>query len=670
MPASKFRDLPTEILTQILLALERPDLKRARLICWHSHGVASRLLFKRVHLSVLKRHRDAFHAIASHPHLATAVVELIWEELDLESMDWSGPLSWRAEGHSQGGPEIYTYQNPDAERIFNLINDAKTNLGVFWLPRRSYISQILDMELSDDDAGTQLAGSTKSALIEEFKKSFIATIAYLPNLSTVVSQPMPQDRLIPHRGYHVCASTLCVDLTKSVFSQGSFGLTHFLTPALALYSQLRHLHVADELTTMKLFKTWDSSCYGNLKSLDLCIAHGSDLSHQLYHLFLATRSLESLRICFECAGTPTVFPIEAWYCEMHREEPQPCHIEPTECAATKQVYWPHLKDLYLAHVQLPDELPFFLGRHSGTLKSLVLEDCDVESTHVRRMRHQRCLKLSSFRVRDSSTRPVVSGRELVAFVNNEMESFEIRVNPSTGDLYKRFVTEPSIFDHHICPAAAWHDSKLKPRLYDAESLQAIHGHIPAREIGSEKRLVRRETDLYDESSDEDDDGSKTDGLLEYCRYKERSGIVYWDWCYHEGTWYWWPAEADQAQTKTTNWKFTGRNEHVAYGNDPLVWFEDWDSDAGDLAEATPFGKAFALARRNPNSFIRTPPTRVDFRDNQYVPPMRALGLGETVSDQESPDSEFDYFEDAAEYTHSADTTSGEESDNDAEEEAE
>jgi hypothetical protein len=39
------------------------------------------------------------------------------------------------------------------------------------------------------------------------------------------------------------------------------------------------------------------------------------------------------------------------------------------------------------------------------------------------------------------------------------------------------------------------------------------------------------------------------------------------------------------------WKFTCRDGEVGYGTDPLDFFDDWDLEAGDREEPTPYGKS-------------------------------------------------------------------------------
>lgn len=52
---------------------------------------------------------------------------------------------------------------------------------------------------------------------------------------------------------------------------------------------------------------------------------------------------------------------------------------------------------------------------------------------------------------------------------------------------------------------------------------------------------------------------------------------------------------------TEVWRFTSREGEVAYGNEPLDWFEEWDPDEGDMVEPTPFGAALAEFHRDGSS---------------------------------------------------------------------
>ena len=39
---------------------------------------------------------------------------------------------------------------------------------------------------------------------------------------------------------------------------------------------------------------------------------------------------------------------------------------------------------------------------------------------------------------------------------------------------------------------------------------------------------------------------------------------------------------------TKIWKFTSRDGEVYFGHDPLIQFDDWDPDPGDVEEPTPY----------------------------------------------------------------------------------
>lgn len=52
-------------------------------------------------------------------------------------------------------------------------------------------------------------------------------------------------------------------------------------------------------------------------------------------------------------------------------------------------------------------------------------------------------------------------------------------------------------------------------------------------------------------------------------------------------------EDGQRGIPTRIWRFQHRNGEMAFGDDPLEFWEDWEgSMAGDIAEATPYGPAF------------------------------------------------------------------------------
>ncbi|KXJ97655.1 hypothetical protein Micbo1qcDRAFT_156613, partial [Microdochium bolleyi] len=150
-------------------------------------------------------------------------------------------------------------------------------------------------------------------------------------------------------------------------------------------------------------------------------------------------------------------------------------------------------------------------------------------------------------------------------------------------------------------------------------------HVTADCVPAASGQIRGQDATDDQDDDEEDDGSDMDWFLEYRHYKARQGREYWDWCHHEGEWYWWPVESpEDAKTETTNWKFRHRYHEVAYGNDPLMFFDDWDSEAGDVSEPTPFGKAFDRARNDPAAHARVPPERAEAWTEIEIPPPKSM----------------------------------------------
>jgi hypothetical protein len=57
-------------------------------------------------------------------------------------------------------------------------------------------------------------------------------------------------------------------------------------------------------------------------------------------------------------------------------------------------------------------------------------------------------------------------------------------------------------------------------------------------------------------------------------------------------------DSDPKGHPTEIWIFTSRSGEKAYGRNPLVWFEEWDPEAGDQEEPTPFCEALLQFSRD------------------------------------------------------------------------
>ena len=72
--------LPRELLDEILCLLSPPEWKALRLTCRILEDFAVRFLFRRVQLSALDSHHDAFFSIGKSSRLSQLPEQLIWYE--------------------------------------------------------------------------------------------------------------------------------------------------------------------------------------------------------------------------------------------------------------------------------------------------------------------------------------------------------------------------------------------------------------------------------------------------------------------------------------------------------------------------------------------------------------------------------------------------------------
>ncbi|GAB1315229.1 hypothetical protein MFIFM68171_05439 [Madurella fahalii] len=101
-------------------------------------------------------------------------------------------------------------------------------------------------------------------------------------------------------------------------------------------------------------------------------------------------------------------------------------------------------------------------------------------------------------------------------------------------------------------------------------------------------------------------------------------------------------DTDPAGHPTQFWKFTSRDGEVSYGIDSLTWFEEWDTEAGDCEEPTPFCQAL-------REFYSRPRTNHACRGWNMKSAAKYLGEGskswEVLKCQEPPKGTFEYVPD-------------------------
>lgn len=195
--------LPNELLSSILSRLEDfEDWTNFRLICRACEPVPIPLLFRRIRLSRLKWDKDVFEQIASHPHLAQHVQELVWYELQLEA--------WIDQSSIQS-----LLEDDYHESMRQFLTDAIHDPELFWIPRS---------EPSSNCTNTQ-------QIINDYRPRFFQFLERLPNLRTFASSPIRGDREILYRDYPLTIDLFLLQLDCKIVGH-SEGFLEFLVPAM------------------------------------------------------------------------------------------------------------------------------------------------------------------------------------------------------------------------------------------------------------------------------------------------------------------------------------------------------------------------------------------------------------------------------------------------------
>ncbi|XXG96968.1 hypothetical protein Hte_003261 [Hypoxylon texense] len=570
-PGPTLADLPVELFLQIISdeRLSRRDWKALRLACprW-AHHVAY-LLFRRICISRLRKDRSNFVQIATTPHLAAYVRQLVWYELDLE---------------------MWTFQTAQDMEMTSLMKKAAGDLKLFWLPLRT------NLTLAHEDEA-----------VRSFSSPFTKALNLLPNLNTFISCAMPGDRILSHYdGYTLQAGLYIVNQTTSRIIGGNDGFFVFMLPELRRRSQIKSLQWAEEGTDTSLYRLRSASPHGfsALTSIDLCIGNSEEISLRRLALCLSgAEELRHLSLCFERA--------------LHG----PGHQVFLE-AICQLCDWPYLTSLHLGGVQLPwDSLGPFCRRHYKYLRHLTLVMCEVTvpdlvllrgrpSEEDEETRDKPILRLDSITIRsdDDEFTCLLPQEAILPFVNRTSSY----IDHAPGEIR----TEISIYDHHTHSTAAYFDSQL-------DEFHHAYSNTALREISGEEEEEEDSDSEYDSSSNGD--------------FKDTQEKTYWAWGRLSpsgaDTYYWQVPDAASADAATTAWEFAHRDGRRACGDDPLEYFSDWESGAGDAAAPTPYCEALEdfvgrrWRRRNDNDDDDDTPSEEEEEEEEDLPKQPPSGAG-------------------------------------------
>ncbi|MCJ1328214.1 hypothetical protein MMC10_004890 [Thelotrema lepadinum] len=549
--------LPRELLDEILILLGPSEWKALRLTCQKLEDLAAQYLFRRVRLSALTSHLRAFCHIAQHSRLSQLPQQLVWYEGHYTGLADETKLLESFQCHS-GAPQIGIGESNEDVREFcqELFSYFSQNL---WIPVQTLVS------LATNETQVQ-------EVLQIFQQRLSPAINSIPNIDTLISEPLPDDFVLPDANYrfvagsiphtqpHLPLGNLCSILMLAYLATNPVAKIKTLCwTDLDGYSSFRHLSE----NTLGAFE--------HLTSIDICLSASCSYAKafpKLAAALSAAKNLERLRLCFDL--------LHAW-------APGFLHylmgVEPNK--SSKQPLWNCLTHLTLVEAYLcKPEIIEFLRCHANSIRYLHLDKCcyydspeynrshkaeDMKSWKglmIAMAKFQTFEKLESIKIhQDKDLRDfdpihpvhVVDEKALVRFIKKNTEPSPFREELS----YHCITTHPD-------PAPE--DQDFQSYVYNAFRFNP--------DLGDSVLVSRSYWTLR----------------------RVQKFTVWWD-----------EDQPSPGSYPTEKWLFQRRDGRFAYGNDPLEYFSDWESDddssdSGDsnesqrgsdnVATETPFGPTF------------------------------------------------------------------------------
>lgn len=444
------------------------------------------------------------------------------------------------------------------------------------------------------------------------------------------------------------------------------GVFHILFPAMLNLPNIKNFYWADEGLGASFSRISDQAadCFERLEVIDLCIANhkpchvSKEQVGRLSDCLRQARNLRELTLCFE-NSKHNIMGVELGDHEDPGHPLIPLLFDHGHC-------WPKLHHLKLVDVKVPhDKLTDFVIRHASTLRHLKLHQCSVRPAVFHKIAQAREVHLDSIELLPETQRVIVIREEdLLDYINGVTKDSPFSMSEGWSDIstatwgtlwdYRQGWRTAAYFDASM---ALYHDR------YDVEARESLFGikEPPPEALsyrGGEDQIGPGEPELgpdansYISSADiswphikfstipptattgslgehgeaqpgKDDRNTVGDDVDVDMDMEDAASVASIDsdvrrrqkaprWAfglYETDMWYW--KEPHNVADKTGQpagwptklWYFKYRNGCVAYGDDPLEFFSDWDSEAGDVSEPTPYGTPLSGFRKEEQDIL-------------------------------------------------------------------
>ena len=563
-PKAKLALAPAEILHQIFSYLSRADHKSLRQTCHSIKRLATGYVFFRAHISLLKTDHDAFFKISRRRHLAEVVEQVVWYDIpsipdDASEWDIVGPEVAIDDGSSGEG---LSEENSNDEEACSESEDAGIDFTdlVTQLAEQYRKALWLDNAVpSNAGKGSKKRGTDVKTTLEVFFDNFVTALARMPRLKDITVRPMASERTIAveknkyplHMGILHKFSTSGDDagvvlLLEAMKASSCLNVTTF---RYADQPSLSNINVLDESYGVVFRK---------FETIDLCISKVQSVEafDGLARCLDEAKELRHLKLCFENLSNPDQYrnlrAVKGEVFDLLFDSVQWQHLDRIE-----------LVDLHYSRKAMRD----FIAKHTASLRHISLqlvernplEWADFLTDFIK----QPDLRLDSI---------LISHHERGDVIDPDWLLKKTRAKSWDSDTGAPFLSREEFFwDGDAWPGVVVHDIKTRPKAYEGLSVPP-----ECEEHDSDGEDIPKNTtppSIYWILDDLSEDGGR---------------IVFYSVT---------SASDDDAYT-TEVWRFCRADGSYAFSDpkdgvpDPLNYFEDWDPEAGDVAEPTPFGKAF------------------------------------------------------------------------------
>ena len=420
-PTNSITSLPIELLDEVLVLLSPSEWKALRLTSRALEVYAAQFLFRRIRLSTLRVHYEAFLEISTSSRLSRLPRQLVWYECnpfllkDKEKVqDW---YSCREGAETTVGGESH-------QELRELCNELASNIQTIeWMPTGFLVDSTLD---------PRLQGAPKS-FIDRLAIAFEA----LPNIQTFISRAAPDDLVLSNTGYKFTAG-IVPDLTPGLRNMGlAIILTYISTSSNA---NIKNLYWADaqSLSSSRYLGDACVEAFKHFTSIDICLSRFDSVleSQKLISALCTARDLKNLKVCFEQQRDEYGFLGQL---SKHKANDQ-----------LNQPIWSSLSSFTVVEAEFRmDHLLNFLQRHAASIRHLRLHMCIYRGQHTRHPGGNQCscgwnnlmeamanlkkLNLNSIEILQTRRGDYVNADKLVQFINNKGPS------PFTGDQPYKFI---------------------------------------------------------------------------------------------------------------------------------------------------------------------------------------------------------------------------------------